>query len=132
MREYLASNATLSYVAEAYRLRDSALIGRGTEKQSPVTLQNAAADLMEAYIGGSYIDCLARDQVEVWDRWMFDLISPEVFPELEETGWAKNAGLRVRPSRCARDSRDKVPQEFPLPEIILFPSPATRSDPAAP
>jgi dsRNA-specific ribonuclease len=53
--------------------------------------QNMAADLFEAYIGALHRDTTARGQSQTLRKWLEKVSSPEVFPELERRGQAKDA-----------------------------------------
>jgi dsRNA-specific ribonuclease len=53
--------------------------------------QNIAADLFEAYIGALHRDTTARGHPQTVRKWLEKVSSPEVFPELERRGRAKDA-----------------------------------------
>lgn len=86
VRSCLTGNIALSFLSKAYGLPGLALYLGDVGVN-----QNVAADLFEAHVGASYLDCCARGCLELWERWLYDVFSPDVFPEAYELGEASSA-----------------------------------------
>lgn len=88
VRGALTENITLSYLSAHYELEKGSLAPPAFPLASS---QKFAADLFEARIGALYVDLSAQGRRDVWDRLVFDIFSPEVFPDIEAFGQNTNA-----------------------------------------
>lgn len=129
VREAFVNNTTLSYLSAHYGLSAVAVCSiksAGHLRES----QNLAADLFEAHIGGLYLDLQAQGKRDVWERWIFDVFSPDVFPDVEALGAGFNdVFLTSRtPGRNRADARPL--DDISLPFLVPAP-PSPSSHPQA-